>query len=83
MMRDKRGFALIYGLMLGVVVFLLALGLAPSLRDTVNEQLTNPLLNCSTTTDAQIKAVCTSIDLQNIFVMLLIGIGGIIIIRHI
>jgi len=188
MKNDKRGFVLILGLMMGVVVILLALALAPSLRDTtsftmdnnrssldelhnvitgkscyvsgwVNESspdcnitvnyppslnyLTNggcPIsnvivenkggtlltngtdyilytergiislknttltsllnssgefyisyyycdeeaLNCDDPLiSQQDKAVCTSIDLQNIFIALLIGIGGMIIVRHI
>jgi len=187
MKNDKRGFTLIYGLMLGVVVFLLALALSPSLRDvtgfaennnrnSINEfhnisttpcyvngyvdesnsycnitvnyppssdyltkggcpisnivvknkgyyLLTNgtdyiqyptkgiiklrdttltslsnssgifyisynycdeEALNCNDPTiSQQNKAICTSIDLQNLFIALLIGIGGIIIIRHI
>ncbi len=78
---NKRGFALIYGLMLGVVVLVLALGLAPSMKVTVDETMNDPLLNCSTTDNAQLKAVCTSIDLNNLFIVLLIGIGGLIIIR--
>jgi len=83
MKNDKRGFVLILGLMMGVVVILLALALAPSLKKTTDEQKASPFLNCSTTTNQQLKAVCTSIDLQNIFIALLIGIGGMIIVRHI
>jgi len=83
MKNNKKGFILIYGLMLGVIVFLLALALSPSLKQVTEEQMNSPLLNCSTTTNQQLKAVCTSIDLQNLFVALLIGVGGIIIIRHI
>ena len=83
MKNDKRGFVLVYGLMLGVIVLLLALALAPSLNQAIDEQMNSPLLNCSTTTSPQTKAICTSIDLQNIFIALLIGIGGLIIVRYI
>ena len=69
--------------MLGVVLFLLALALAPSLGETTDEVMTSPLLNCSTTTDGQTKAICTSIDLQNIFILLVIGVGGIVLVRYI
>jgi len=83
MKNDTRGLSLIFGLMVGVVVFLLALALAPSLKSVTDEQRESPLLNCSTTSDSQIKAICTSIDLQNLFIAILVGIGGVIIVRTI
>lgn len=81
MKNDKKGFILLYSLMLAVIIFLLALALSPPMKDVIEETMSNNLLNCSTTTNPQTKAICTSIDIQLLFNVILIGIGGIVIWR--
>ena len=81
MISHKQGFVLLYALMVGVVVFLLALALAPPMKKVVENTMSSNLLNCSTTSNPQTKAICTSIDLQLLFNVILIGIGGLIIWR--
>jgi len=80
---NKKGFSIIYGLMLGVVVFILALALAPGLKQVVTEQMNDIELNCSGATDYQTRSVCTSMDMNNLYIILLMGIGGILIVRAI
>lgn len=79
--KNKRGFSLIYGLMLATIVILLALALAPALQDTTFQARNDTLLNCSTTTNPQTKAICTSIDLNMLWIGILLGSAGIIIWR--
>lgn len=62
-------------------MFILGLALAPALKEVTGETMGDPLLNCSTTTNAQIKTVCTSIDIQNLFIGIIFGVAGIIIVR--
>lgn len=76
---NKKGFALIFGLMLATILFLLGMALAPALQQTTKEQMND--LNCSTVTSQQTKAICTSIDMMQLFVPILFGLAGIIIWR--
>jgi hypothetical protein len=76
---NKKGFSLFYGLMLGLVFILLALSFAKPLKDVTSEARNNEALNCSTTTDNQDKAVCTGIDAMQIFILVIIGLAGIVI----
>lgn len=76
---NKKGQASIFFLiMMGVVFFFLGLALAPALNTTINESLDDPVLNCSTTTDDQTKAVCTSMDMNKLYTGIIFGLAGII-----
>lgn len=81
MRRNKKGLALLFYLMVGVLFFILGMALAPALKQTTDEVQNDTQLNCSTTTDNQTKAVCRSIDIQQIFVGIIFGLGGMIIVR--
>ena len=76
---NKKGFSLFYGLMLGLVFILLALSFAKPLKDVTGEARNNEALNCSTTTDNELKADCTAIDSMQIFIIIIIGLGLVII----
>ena len=73
---NKRGSTIFVVLMLGFVFFILGMALAPALKDVTKEARDDPLLNCSTTTDAQTKAVCTSIDIQQFYVGIIFGLAA-------
>lgn len=79
--NDKRGFTLIYSLMLGVLFFALALAIAPALHDTTSEASSTSLLNCSNASSLsnQDKSVCTSIDIQQLYIPIIFGFVGIIV----
>jgi len=78
---NKRGqLSIFFLLMMGVVFFLLGLALAPAINDTVNEGLDDPLLNCSTTTDDQTKAVCTSMDIDKLYIGIIFGLAGVLLV---
>ncbi len=79
--RNKKGLALFFYMMIGIVFFVLGIALAPALVQTVDESMADPLLNCSTTTDNQTKAVCRSMDIQKLFVGVVFGLAGMIIFR--
>ena len=77
---NKKGQTIIVGFMLGVVAIFLAIALAPALKDTSDEAMNDPMLNCSTTTDDQTKSVCTAIDMQMpTYVAVLLGLAFLII----
>lgn len=80
-MRNKKGMAILFFMMIGVVFFVLGMALAPALKQTTDQAQNDSQLNCSTTTDAQTKAVCRSIDIQQLFVGVIFGLGGIILTR--
>lgn len=78
---NKRGNAIFFLLMMGVVFFLLGLALAPALKDVASEAMSTPELNCSATdiTD-QDQATCTSIDvMQPIYTGIVFGLAGLLI----
>jgi len=81
MIGNKKGFSLIYGLMLSTILFLLGMALAPSLKEVTGEVMDDTALNRSNQTNQQLKAVCTSIDMQQLFVGIIFGIAGLIIWR--
>lgn len=79
---NNRGQTLFYGFMLGIVIFVLALALAPvvsefttsAMNDTVGDTIG---LNCSGTSDNFIKATCIVTDLSLFyFIGVLIFIAG-------
>lgn len=79
---NNRGQTLFYGFMLGIVIFVLALALAPvvsefttsAMNDTVGDTIG---LNCSGTSDNFIKATCIVTDLSLFyFIGVLVFIAG-------
>lgn len=79
--KDKRGFMVLIALMIGVTLFILGMALAPALKDTTDEARNSTLLNCSTTDNAQLKSVCTAIDIQQLYFGIILGIAGIVLYR--
>jgi len=79
---NKKGQVVFYGFMIGIVIFVLALALAPSVRDFTysarNESYGDTIgLNCSTTNDDFIKAACIVTDMNLFyFVATLIFMAG-------
>ena len=78
---NNKGTSLFFGLMLAVILMIIGLALAPALQDVTNETMDNPSLNCSTTTDNTSKAICTSIDIQQLFIGVIFGLSGLVIWR--
>ena len=79
--KNKKGIALLFYLMVGVLFFILGMALAPALKDTTDQARNDTQLNCSTTTDNQTKAVCRSIDIQQVFIGIIFGLAGLVIVR--
>jgi len=75
---NKRGATILLVLMLGVLFFLVGMALAPALNETTAEARADTGLNCSTTTDSQTKAICTSIDIQQLYIGLIFGLAGLV-----
>ena len=80
---NKRGSVLIYGLMLGLVVIILALALAPAVSESTNGARDAPSgdtygLDCNNESISDFdKAACTTTDLSLFwFVGGLVLIGG-------
>ena len=75
--RDKNGQVIIYGLMLAVVIFIVAMALI----NPLNEGVTNTMndMNCSgTNLSIGTQAACVSTDFSlPIFILTIIGIGGV------
>jgi hypothetical protein len=72
---NKRGFGLFLGMMLCITFIVLALAFAPALHQVTDEARNNEALNCSTTTDNEIKADCTAIDSMQIFIIIILGLA--------
>ena len=77
-MNKKGQLTILVMFMVGFLFFLMGLYLAPAMNETINEQMNDVQLNCSTTTDAQTKAVCTSMDLQKLYIGLIFGLAGVV-----
>jgi len=75
---NKRGQVVFIMLMLGVVLFVLALAFAPALINTIDESLDDPMLNCSTTTDSATKAACSSMEMNKLYVGIVLGLAGLL-----
>lgn len=75
-MKNKRGQVNIFiSLMLGIVFFILGIALASPFAQVTSTASTQ--MNCSTATDYQTKANCTSTDmLLPLLVGTILGIGG-------
>lgn len=86
---NKQGQVMIYGIMLGLTIIILALALSPAVRDFTqsarNETSGDVVgLNCSTTTNNFDKATCIVTDLNLFyFVSALIFIAGSVIVAKI
>ncbi len=79
---NKKGFTLIFSLMIAVVLFILGMALAPGTNTIVNDSMDSELLNCSTTEDQQDKAACTQLDLfKPLMTGLLFGLAGFVLIQ--
>lgn len=78
---NKKGSTVFFLLMLGIIFFLLALALAPSLVQTSNEARTQ--LDCTNVSISnQDKANCYQIDsIPPMYVGLIFGLGGLILAR--
>lgn len=82
---NRKGSIMFYAFMLGLLILVLSLALAPAVRDfttgamntTVNDTLG---LNCTTTSDIFIKATCITVDMSLFyFIGALILIAGAIV----
>ena len=80
-MRNKSGSVVIFSLMLGMVIMILALALAPVLQDTVNETMSPSEGDCNNESISNFdKAGCLAIDLSFFYYIgALIFISGLII----
>ena len=83
---NKKGSVLVYGLMLGFVVLILALNLAPAVKTFVDDSMNTTTdsrvgLNCSNDSISDYdKATCVAVDASSFyFVGVLIFIGGAIV----
>jgi len=81
MKQNKRGFTLLYSLMLGVLLFIVGLAVAPALNSTVTEYSSTSELNCTNASSLtnQDKSVCTAMDVQQLYLAVILGIAGIVI----
>jgi len=75
---NKRGFAVFFSLMIGVLFFILGLALAPSISKAAGESMSTSELNCSNDSiSQQDKAVCTQIDLMTfLYTGFIFGLAG-------
>jgi len=86
---NKRSQTLIYGIMLGLTIIILAMALAPSISQFTNSARNETSgdtigLNCSTTTSNFDKATCIVTDLSLFwFIGSLIFIAGAVIVAKI
>jgi hypothetical protein len=84
-MNKKGQITILYGFMLGLTILILALALAPSVKqftDSARNESSGDTtgMNCSTTTDSFIKTSCYATDLQLfLFIGFLIFLSGSII----
>jgi predicted component of type VI protein secretion system len=81
---NKRGTAIFFIFMMGIVFFLMGLALAKPTQEVVEESMLQ--LNCTTnylvntSIDNQSRAICTSMDMfVPLIVGTLFGLGGIMI----
>lgn len=85
-LKSKRGQVLIYALMLGMVVIILGLALAPAIQEQITSSTNESSgdfvgMNCSTTTDSFVKAGCIVSDISLFYVIgvfILIGCAVIV-----
>lgn len=77
---NKRGYAIFFAFMMGIVFFLLGMALAPALKDVTTEARNDSQLDCSNISISdQNKAICTQIDIfQPLYVGVIMGLAGLI-----
>ncbi|GBE19363.1 MAG TPA: hypothetical protein ENG87_00490 [Candidatus Pacearchaeota archaeon] len=85
-MNEKATMSIFFGLMLAILLFFLGLALAPALQDVTTEAGNAQNLNCSTINSTHpdyntIKPVCTSIDIQQLFIGIIFGLAGLVVWR--
>jgi hypothetical protein len=75
---NKKGSIIIYGLMLGMTVIILALALAPAVQDFTNTTMSAENLDCDNESISNFdKGSCVAVDLGLFyFIGALILIGG-------
>jgi len=80
---NNKGSAIFVYFMIGIVLFVLALALAPVLTDTTDEARSTSLLNCSDSSISnQDKAVCYQLDsIPPFYLAILFGLGGLVLSR--
>jgi len=71
-MESKRGSVMFYSLMLGIVIFVLALALGPAVSSFTNSAMNQTVgdtvgLDCDNTTDKFVKATCIVADLSLVY----------------
>jgi len=78
--ENKRGSVVVFGLMLGMVVIILALALAPAVAEfTNNARATVTGMNCAYTNNIStfVRAACVATDMSLFyFIAFLIFLGG-------
>jgi hypothetical protein len=80
---DGKGSAAFVYFMIGILFFVLALALAPSLTDTTNQARNSDNLDCSNSSISnQDKSVCYQVDsMPPLYLAFIFGLGGIILTR--
>jgi len=79
---NKKGQAWAYGFMLGIIIFVLALALAPAVAESTNAARNDSVdgytgMNCSSPRDNFVKATCIATDISLLyFIGILIFIAG-------
>ena len=71
-MESKRGSVMFYSLMLGIVIFVLALALGPAVSSFTNSAMDTTVgdtigLDCDNTTDKFVKVTCIVADLSLVY----------------
>jgi len=81
---NKKGQVLIYSLMIGLVVVILALALSPSVKTFTDTAMNSDNLDCSNDSISNFdKATCVAVDLGGFYLigaLILIG-GGFVAVR--
>ena len=75
---NKRGTAIFFILMMGIIFFVLGLALAHPLQQVLSETMGASQLNCSNTDITQVRqAICTQTDMfLPLFTGLIFGLAG-------
>lgn len=79
--KGKKGTAIFFVLMMGIVFFVLGLAIAPAIQEVTWESTHNDYYNCSDSSISnQDKAVCTQTDaMMPLYVGIVFGLAGILI----
>ena len=75
--KNKRGQVALVGLMIGIMVFMLAMIFIDPIKDTITEVRAADQLNCSGDISDGSKMTCLVVDLiLPYFIVIIIAIGG-------